>query len=63
VQVGHSRREELRQHAQPAAHLEHDVARVELGGRADHPQDVVVDQEVLPELAVRPHAELAQPAQ
>src|SRR5204862_853169 len=45
-----------------AAHLEHDVALVELRHAPDHLEDVVVDQEVLAELAVGPDAELAQAA-
>ena len=60
MEVRHLRREELRQHAEPAADLEHDIARVELGRGADHAQDVVVDQEVLAELAVGADAEGAQ---
>ena len=48
---------------EPAADLQHHVARLELGRRADHAQDVVVDQEVLAELAVGPDAELAEPAE
>ena len=63
VQVRDPRGEELRQHAQPAAHLEHDVVIVELRRLADHAQDVVVDQEVLAELAIRADAEGAQPAE
>ena len=55
--------EVLRQHAEPAPDLEHDVGGVELGGATDHVEDVGVDQEVLAELAVRPHAELAHAAQ
>ena len=54
VQMLHPRREVLAQHAEAAAHLEHHVACVELGGAADHAEDVVVDEEVLPELAVGP---------
>jgi hypothetical protein len=61
--VRHARREELRQDAEAAADLQHDVARLELGGVADQAQDVVVDQEVLAELAIRAHAESAQTAE
>ncbi len=53
----------LRQHAEPAAHLEHDVVGLELGEAADDLEDVVVDQEVLPELAVRANRELSQAAE
>src|SRR5205085_7150360 len=63
VQVRDARGEVLRQDPQSSADLEHDVRGVELRRAADHVQDVVVDQEVLTELAVRPNAELAQPAQ
>src|SRR3954449_5880648 len=63
MQVPPARRQELGQHAQPAADLEHHVAAVQLGGVTDHPQDVVVDQEVLAELPVRAYAEGAQPPQ
>ena len=55
--------EVLRQHAEPAADLQHHVAGAELGGAADHVEDVRVDQEVLAQLAVGPDAELAQAAQ
>src|SRR5215210_5781157 len=41
--------EELREDAEPGADFEDDVARHELGQPLDHPQDVVVDEEVLPE--------------
>ncbi len=60
VQVAHARGQVLREHAEPAADLEHHVGGVELGGALDHAQQVVVDQEVLAELAVRPHVELPQ---
>ena len=63
VQVRHARRQVLGEHAQPAADLEHHVGRTELGGPADHAEDVVVDQEVLAELAVGPDLEPAQAAQ
>ena len=63
VEVRHARREVLAQHAQPPADLEHDVGRLELGGATDHSEDVVVDQEVLAELAVGADLEAAQAAQ
>ena len=63
VQVRHLRGEELGEHAEPAADLQHHVGRVELGGGADHAQDVVVDQEVLAELPVGADPEGAQPPQ
>ena len=63
VHVRHALGQVLGQHAEAAADLEHDVAAVELGRAADHAEDVRVDQEVLPELAVRPHAEAAQAPQ
>ena len=62
----HERRsggEVLGEHAQAAADLEHDVVFAELGQPADHSEQVGVDEEVLTELAVGPHPELAQPAQ
>ena len=58
VHVRDARREVLREHAEPAADLQHDVVGRELGGARDHAEDVRVDQEVLAELAVRAHAEL-----
>jgi hypothetical protein len=63
VDVPRARREVLRQHAEPAAHLEHDVGGVELGGAGDHVEQVRVDEEVLAEVAVRAHAVLAQAPQ
>ena len=60
VEVGHARGEVLREHAESAAHLEHHVGLVELGGALDYSEQVVVDQEVLPELAVGPDAEAAK---
>jgi len=61
VQVPDPRREVLGEHAEPPSHLEHDVGRRQLGGLADQPQHVVVDEEVLAQLAVGPHVEAAQP--
>ena len=49
------------EHAQPGADLEHDVGRVERQEAAGDPQDVVVDEEVLAEVAVGPDPELAHP--
>ena len=63
VDVADASGQVLGQNAEPAADLEHDVVFTELGGAADHAQDVVVDQEVLAELAVRPHTEVAEPPQ
>ena len=63
VHVGGALGEVLRQHAEPAPDLEHDVGGAELGGAADDVEDVGVDQEVLAQLAVGPDAELAQAAQ
>ena len=60
VQVGHPGRQVLGEHAEPAAHLQHHVAGVELRGAVDHTEQVVVDQEVLAELAIGAHVELAQ---
>src|SRR5439155_25269094 len=56
-------REVFGQHPQPAADLEDHIGRIELRRAPDHAEDVVVDQEVLAELAVRAYPELAQPAQ
>ncbi len=44
------------QDAEPGPDLEHDVLRVELREAPDDPEDVVVDQEVLPEVFVRESA-------
>ena len=63
VDVGRAIGEVLRQHAEPAPDLEHDVGGAELRGAADHVEDVRVDQEVLAQLAAGPDAELAQAAQ
>ena len=51
-------REVLGEHAEPAADLEHDVVGRQLRSPLDDAEDVRVDQEVLAELAVGPHAEL-----
>ncbi len=63
VHVGDALGEVLGEHAEAAADLEHDVAGVELGGAADHAEDVRVDQEVLAEVAIGPHAEAAHAPQ
>ena len=63
VQVAHARRQVLGKDAEAAPHLEHHVGVRELGGVPDQAQDVVVYQEVLPQLAVRPDPEGLQPAQ
>ena len=63
VQVGDPRRQVLAQHAEAAADLEHDVRAIELRGAVDHAEDVVVDQEVLAELAVGPDPVCAQAPQ
>ena len=46
------------QHSETRADLEHDVLRVEPGKPVDHAEDVLVDQEVLAEIAVRCDGEL-----
>ena len=61
--MAHARREVLRQNSQSPAHLQHHIGRVELRRATDHSEDVVVDQEVLTELAVGAHPEAAQAAQ
>ena len=61
--MAHARRQVLRQHPQPPADLEDDVVRLELGGRADDAQQVVVDEEVLAQLSVGPDVELPQTSQ
>ena len=62
VHVPRALREVLAEHAEAAADLEHDVVLGQLRGAADHVEDVRVDEEVLAQLAVRPDAELAHPA-
>ncbi len=52
VQMGDVRRQPLGQHAGAAADLEHDVARVQRGQALDDVEDVAIDEEVLPELAL-----------
>ncbi len=55
--------EVLGEHAQAAADLQHDILVPQLGGALDHAEDVRVDQEVLPQLAVGADPELPHPAQ
>ncbi len=62
VDVGDALGEVLAEDAEAAADLEHDVLGRELGGAADHVEDVGVDEEVLAQIAVRPDPELAHPA-
>ena len=62
VDVARAFGEVLREHAEAAADLEHDVVVGQLGGAADHVEDVRVDEEVLAEVAVRADAELAHPS-
>ena len=63
VHVGGAVGEVLGEHAEAAADLEHDVARLQRRGSADDVEQVRVDQEVLAEVAVGTDAELAQAAQ
>ena len=63
VDVRGARRQVLAEDAEPAADLEHDVVGAELRGALDDPEDVRVDEEVLAEVALGAHAELAQAAQ
>jgi hypothetical protein len=56
-------REELRKDTEPSPDLEHHVVRRELRRAPDHVEQVVVDQEVLAEVAIGPDVELAQAAQ
>ena len=63
VHVADTLSEVLREHAQAPADLQHDIGAVQLGGTVDHAEDVRVDQEVLPQLAVGAHGELAHPSQ
>src|SRR5262249_44728338 len=48
-----------RQDAKPGADLEYHVGRVELGESPDHRENVLVGEEVLPELPLRPRAQRA----
>ena len=57
VEVVDAGREIGAQDPEAAADLEHDIVRGELREAADHAEQVVVDEEVLPELAVRADAE------
>jgi riboflavin synthase len=53
VHAGDALGEISRQDAEAGADLEHDVVALEVGEPLDHPQHVLVDEEVLPELAAR----------
>ena len=48
-------REVAREHAQSGTDLEHDVLRGELRQPPDHADEVLVDEEVLPERLLRRH--------
>ena len=63
VHVGDARRQVLAQHAEPAADLEHDVVLRQRRLAPDHAEQVRVDQEVLPQLAVGADAERLEAAQ
>ena len=63
VDVGDAGREVLAQHAQPSADLEHDVVLRQRRLAPDHVEQVRVDQEVLPQLAVGADAERLEAAQ
>ena len=49
VYVPHAVRQVAGEHSQAGADLEHDVSRGELGEPADHPEEVLVDEEMLAE--------------
>ena len=55
VHVGDTLGEEPGQHAEPRADLEHDIGLIQAGEPFDHAQDVLVDQEVLPQRLLRGH--------
>ncbi len=63
VHVGAPLGQVLGEDAEPAADLQAHVVRSELGQPRDDVEDVRVDEEVLAEVALRPHAELAQAPQ
>ena len=63
VHVRDPLREVLRQHAEPAADLEHHVVGGQRGGAGDHVEQVRVDQEVLAEVALGADAERLHPPQ
>ena len=63
MHVGGVRRQVLAEDAQAAADLEHDVIAAEVRRALDDAEDVRVDEEVLTEVALGAHAELAQAAQ
>ncbi len=57
VHVPHTLGQVLGQHAQATADLQYDVLLGQLAPRVDHPEDVRVDQEVLPQFTIRAHVE------
>ena len=63
VQVRAERREVLAQDAEPAADLEHHVTLLDLGQAIDHAEDVGIDKEVLPQVALGADRVLAHPPQ
>ena len=63
VDVRRALGEVLRQHAEAAADLEHDVVGAQLRRPRDHAEQVRVDQEVLPQVAHGADAEGLQAAQ
>ena len=52
VQVRDPWRHPLREHPRTAAHLEDHIVVMELGQALDDAEDVAIDEEVLPELAL-----------
>ena len=63
MEMGHPRRQVLGQDSKSPSDLEHDVIGPELGRALDHSEQVGVDEEVLAEVAIRPHVEAPQAAQ
>ena len=63
VHVGPPAAEARRQRPDPGADLERDVLGAPVPRAARSPEDVVVDQEALPEPAIRPQPELGQPGE
>jgi hypothetical protein len=63
VHVGGACGQVLAEHAQSAADLEHHVIAAEVRCPLDDAEDVRVDEEVLAQVALGAHAELAQAAQ
>src|SRR5687768_16625509 len=58
MHASHAVGEEAREDPQPRPDLEYDVGGVELRQAPDDAKDVLVDEEVLPELAPRAHGNL-----